>query len=131
MLHNGQHMSEQWQRPCRCFSKHFHPWYFLIFLQNGKLHLKFLFVCLYYKRVHLTLIQVFMTRKPNIIWKLNIHQSTTLTESRKTIEAHGRKPWVTNLSIVPHTLGVLFTTISYYIFLLKYFNKSRVSTYVG
>ena len=37
------------------------------------------------------------------------HQSTSLAESQKAVEAHGSKFWVTNLSIVPHTLGTLTT----------------------
>ena len=36
-----------------------------------------------------------------------VHQSTSLTKSLKALEAHGCKPWVTKLSIIPHTLDIL------------------------
>ena len=36
-----------------------------------------------------------------------IHLSTYLTESQNALEAHGYKPWVTNLSIIPLTLCIL------------------------
>ena len=49
----------------------------------------------------------------------NRHQSTSLAESQKALEAHGCKPWLTNLSIVPHTLGILTANITYCIILLK------------
>ena len=60
---------------------------------------------LYYSCVHLRLIKVFVTHKPNMMWRWNLHKSTSLAESQKVLEAHGCKSWVGNLSIVPHTLG--------------------------
>ena len=36
-----------------------------------------------------------------------VHQSTSLTESQKALEAHGCKPGGTKLSIIPHTLDIL------------------------
>ena len=56
-----------------------------------------------YVCVHLTLVQVFITHKANMLWRLSLHQSTSLAESQKAVEAHGCKPWVTNSSIIPHT----------------------------
>ena len=38
-----------------------------------------------------------------------MNQVTSLAESQKAAEAHGCKPWVTNLSIVPHALGIRTT----------------------
>ena len=38
----------------------------------------------------------------------------------KTVEAHGCKPWVTNLSIVLHALGMLTTNIIFCIIFLEY-----------
>ena len=73
------------------------------------------FICfyfiLYYMHVHLRLIKVIITHEPNMIWRWNLHQSTSLVESHKTLEAHGCKPWVTNLSIIHHTLGILTANI--------------------
>ena len=45
-------------------------------------------------------------------------------------QLHGCKPWETNLSIVPHTLGVLNACITYCIRLLEYINESRVNASV-
>ena len=45
-----------------------------------------------------------------------------------TLEAHGCKPWVTNLAIIPHTLGTLTTNthgIPH-----EYVNESQVNAYV-
>ena len=54
------------------------------------------------------------------------------------IVAHGCKPWVTNSSMVPHTLGILTANIIYRtIILFEYANKCQVnvrsqySTYEG
>ena len=52
-----------------------------------------------------------------IIWGCNLNQSTFLTESQKTLEAHGCKPCVTNLSIVSHTFSILMLNITYYMYL--------------
>ena len=57
--------------------------------------------------IHLRPVELFITRKLNMIWRWNLYQSTSLTKSQKALEAHGCKPWVTNLLIAPHTLGVL------------------------
>ena len=37
---------------------------------------------------------------------MKLKQSTSLVELPKTLEAHGCKHWATNLSIIPHTLGI-------------------------
>ena len=55
------------------------------------------------------------------------HESIWLS---KTLEAHGCKPWVTNLSIVPHTLSMLTANITYCIILLEYVHKSWVNTHL-
>ena len=39
------------------------------------------------------------------IYFKTLQQATSLAGSRKAVEAHGCKPWVTNLSTVPHTLA--------------------------
>ena len=43
------------------------------------------------------------------------HESTSLTESQESLEVCGCKPWIANLSIVPHTcaLGILTKSITY------------------
>ena len=69
---------------------------------------------LYYTCFHLRL-QVFMTHKRNMIWKPNLHQSISLAEAQKALEAHGCKFSVTSLSIVPHTLGILSTNVTSWI----------------
>ena len=51
-------------------------------------------------------------------------------DSQKALEAHGCKPWVANLWIVPHTLGILTAYITYCIILLEYANVSHVNTQV-
>ena len=56
--------------------------------------------------VHLKLVKGIIARKSSMIWIWNLHPSTSLAESQKAVEAHGYKPSVTNLSIVPHTLGI-------------------------
>ena len=66
-----------------------------------------------YVRVHMRLVKVCITHDPSIIFKRNLHQSIYFTKSKKLLEARGCKPWVTNLSIIPHTLGVLTTNIAY------------------
>ena len=55
-----------------------------------------------------------------MIWRRNLHQSTSLTELQKAVDAYGHKPWnrITNLSIVPHALGILTT---------KYYMNTLVS----
>ena len=66
-----------------------------------------------------TPVKASITHKLNMIRRQNSHQSTSLAELQKALEAHGYKPWVTNLSIiVPHTLGILATSITYGIPLL-------------
>ena len=61
-------------------------------------------------------------------------QSTSLAESQKALEAPGCKPWVTNLSIVPHTEGILTantTCITYCIILIEYVNEAQEVVYYG
>ena len=62
----------------------------------------------------------FVTCEPTMIRRWILHQSTSLAKSQKAVEAHGCKPWVANLSIVPHTLGILTANITYCIMLLEY-----------
>ena len=50
----------------------------------------------------------------------SIDCSHQVAEGYYRIEARGCKPWVTNLSIVPHTLGILTANITYCIILLEY-----------
>ena len=49
---------------------------------------------------------------------------------QKAPEAHGCKPWITNLSVVPHTLDILTENIAYCIVLLENITKSQVNTHV-
>ena len=58
---------------------------------------------------------------------LHVHLSTSLAKPFKAIEARGCESWVTNLSIIPHTLGILTANISYCVILLKYVNNSQVN----
>ena len=64
---------------------------------------------------------------------INLHPSTSLTKSQKAVEAHGCKPWVTNLSIVPHTLGVSYTSrfLRRTIFADCYFQTFRENNFCG
>ena len=50
-----------------------------------------------------------------------------LSPSQKALEAHGCKPWVANLSIVPSTSGILTTNSTYCIVLLEYVDKSQAN----
>ena len=59
---------------------------------------------LYYTRVHL--------RQRNVVWRRNSHQSTYLAKTQTVLKADGCKPWVTNLSIVPYTLGILTANVN-------------------
>ena len=54
--------------------------------------------------------------------KMKLHQSISFTESQKTQEAHGCKPWASNLSIIPHTLGIQTANIAYCIISPEYVN---------
>ena len=66
----------------------------------------------------------------NISWvkfSRGLIQSTSGAESWKAVEAHGCKPWVTNLSIIPHTLGLQTANTTYCIILLQYINKCQVN----
>ena len=58
------------------------------------------------------------------------HQSTSLAEFRKALEADDCKPWVTNLSMVPPILGILTANIAYCIILLEYVINSQVNAHV-
>ena len=71
-------------------------------------------------------LKVFLTRKPNMIRRWNLHLS--LAESqKKTLEAHGCKPWVAKLSMVPHTLGILTANVTYCVIFLEDINESHVN----
>ena len=52
-----------------------------------------------------------ITGERNMILKQNLHQLISLTKAQKALAVHSCKPWVTNLSIVPHMLGILTTTV--------------------
>ena len=41
-------------------------------------------------------------------------------------ETHGCKPWVADIAIVLHTLGILTTNITYCMILLEYVTESQV-----
>ena len=56
--------------------------------------------------------------------KWNLHQSTFLSESQKALKVHRCKSWITNLLIVPHTLGTLTANITYCVILLEHINES-------
>ena len=56
----------------------------------------------------------------------NLNQLTSLAKAQKALEAHGCKPWVTNLSIVPHTLGILTANITCCIICVLIINESQV-----
>ena len=74
-----------------------------------------------------------ITRETEHDMETNFHQSTSLAEPQKALEAHGCKPWVTNLPFIPDTLGtcILPTNITYCIMLLQYMyvNVSQVNTH--
>ena len=55
-----------------------------------------------YTHTHLRLIKVAITCELDMTWWWSLHQLTSLTELQKALEAHGCKPWVTNLSIIPY-----------------------------
>ena len=60
-----------------------------------------------------------------------MHKLTSFAESQKAfLEAHGCKPWATNLSIVPHILSIPTTNITYCAIILEGVNKSPVNTRV-
>ena len=44
-----------------------------------------------------------------------------------SLEAHGCKPWVTNLLIIPHTLGMPTANVTYCIILLEYVNEFQAN----
>ena len=75
-------------------------------------------------------LKIFLTHNPNMMWRWHLHKSTSLAESQKALEAHGCKPWVTNLLIISHTLGILTANITYCVILLEYVNKSQVNAQV-
>ena len=59
-----------------------------------------------------SILQAFITRETNMIWRRNLYQSTSLAKAQKDLEVHGSKPWVTNLSIDSHTLGILTAEVT-------------------
>ena len=66
-----------------------------------------------------------------MIWRQNLHQTTSLFEVQKALEAHGYKPCVTDLSIVLHTLGILTADITFcIIYYFEYVNESQVNVLV-
>lgn len=65
------------------------------------------------------------------LWRLNLLQSTSLTELQKALEAQSCKSWVTNFSNISHTLGIHVLTANitctYCIILLECANESPES----
>ena len=61
---------------------------------------------------------------------MSLHQLTSLTGSQKAVEVHSCQPWVSPLSIVPHSLGILTANITYWIILLDYVNECQVNVHV-
>ena len=47
--------------------------------------------------VHLRTLKVCITCKLSIMWRWTLHQWTSLAEAQKALQAHGCKPWVTQL----------------------------------
>lgn len=47
------------------------------------------------------------------VFVVDIDGSCMGAESQKTLVTHGYKPWVTNLAMVPHTLGIPTANISH------------------
>ena len=70
---------------------------------------------LYYVWVHSGLVKAFTTHQPNMILRQNLHRLLS-SSCRKALEAHGCKPWVANLSIIPRALGILTANIAYCIY---------------
>ena len=67
--------------------------------------------------------------------EMKLRPITFLAKSQKAPEAHGCKSWVTNLSIVLHTLGlaalsILNTDITYCIIVLEYVNESPMNAHI-
>ena len=54
----------------------------------------------------------FITHERNMTRRPKLHQSISLAEARKALEAHGCKFSVNNLSTVPHTLGILIANVT-------------------
>ena len=86
----------------------------LIWASSSKLHVQYMCAHMF----TWSIFKFFITHEPNLIWRWNLHPSTSLVESRKALKAHGCKPWVTNLSVVPHTLGIPTANVTYCIILL-------------
>ena len=64
-----------------------------------------------------------------MIWKWNLLQSTSLTEAQKALEGHSCKHSVTNLSIIPHTFGLLTANVTCCIVSLNYY-ETQVNVHV-
>ena len=70
-----------------------------------------------------------------MLWKWNQHQSTSLTKLQKDLQAHGCKPWVTNLLIVSHTIHVyiyylqILLSVQYYINLNRWLSQKWTRTF--
>ena len=65
-----------------------------------------------------------------MVSKCNLHRSTSLAKLHKSVESHGCKSRVTNLSIIPHILGILTTTIIYCIMFLDHVNEPQMNAFV-
>ena len=93
---------------------------------NSQLSKRFCLVPALLRVTLLDTVNDFMTCESNMMWRWNVHKSTSLTELQKSVEGHGCKSWVTNLSIVPLTLAIVTASITYRIVLLEYVNKFKV-----
>ena len=74
------------------------------------------------------LYKVCITCKWGVIWKWNLTSikfSSQVTGGSRSSQ-HGCKFLVTNISLIPHTLGLLTTSITYCVILLEYINESQV-----
>ena len=101
-------------------------------LVHQKVHCQKLLMCtslqLYYVHVHLRLVKLLTTRKPNMTQTQNLFYSTYLDELQKTLETCCCKTQVTKLLIIPHTLAMLTLPYINYTHLYEYIHESQVST---
>ena len=68
-----------------------------------------------------------------MIWRQNLHQSTSLSEAQKALEAHGCKLSVTNFLIALHTCYLLLHSpqmLLTVLFYLEIINESQVNMHV-
>ena len=56
--------------------------------------------------------------------------TSCIVTSQKAVEAHGCKPLVTNLLIVPHVLGILTANVPYRIIYLEDVSESQMNAHI-